>query len=174
EDIKDKLRAIPVELSYHIKEAFQHQQLQADDTLTPVLDISTSKTVVAKINFIKEGCGDDNICQSEMSLRYYYCSHSEDDTFDRLDRVDGQQVLALKDQRTLALEVEVENTGDDAYEAHFQIVLPNSVSYGGHRKKDVPEDFQLVCWGNENGSLADCDLGNPMKRDQRVRKSIDM
>uniref|UniRef100_A0A8C4N444 Integrin subunit alpha 6 n=1 Tax=Eptatretus burgeri TaxID=7764 RepID=A0A8C4N444_EPTBU len=168
EDIKDKLRAIPVELSYHIKEASQHQPLQVDHTLSPVLDVSTRKPVTAKINFIKEGCGDDNICQSEMSLRYYYCSHSEDDTFDRLKRVDGHQVLSLKDQKTLALEVEVENTGDDAYEAHFQLVLPHSVSYGGHRKKEVPEDFQLVCWGNENGSLADCDLGNPMKRDQRI------
>lgn len=92
--------------------------------------------------------------------------------------------------------------GDDAHAAQLLISLPNTLSYAGSRVPPQvcgdPEQYvfkwegkfcylcvteikcsvichhclQMRCQANQNGSQVECDLGNPVKRDAKVRKQI--
>lgn len=88
--------------------------------------------------------------------------------------------------------------GDDAHAAQLVITLPPTLSYAGSRIPPqvwdffemndrnlklvcvsdcvdavcpkTPDCLQMRCQANTNGSQVECDLGNPMKRDTKVRK----
>ncbi|GCC43687.1 hypothetical protein chiPu_0027661, partial [Chiloscyllium punctatum] len=53
--------------------------------------------------------------------------------------------------------------GDDAHEAVLIANFPDSLFYSAFRTSPK-QDSSLVCVANVNGSQAECDLGNPMKR----------
>lgn len=84
--------------------------------------------------------------------------------------------------------------GDDAHAAQLVITLPATLSYAGSRippqvgtltspiaqtrSSFTPPDcnavltvLQMRCQANTNGSQVECDLGNPMKRDTKVRNA---
>uniref|UniRef100_A0A3Q4M8H6 Integrin subunit alpha 7 n=1 Tax=Neolamprologus brichardi TaxID=32507 RepID=A0A3Q4M8H6_NEOBR len=61
-----------------------------------------------------------------------------------------------------------EEDGDDAHAAQLIISLPNTLSYAGSR---IPEQ---VCQANQNGSQVECDLGNPVKRNSKLKFSISL
>lgn len=90
--------------------------------------------------------------------------------------------------------------GDDAYEASVLATFPSSLTYSRfHAPSNVsappsapplhitmvsalvsdsldvgsqqqPSESQVNCMANKNGSYANCDLGNPFKRNAKVRK----
>uniref|UniRef100_A0A8C4SSY0 Integrin subunit alpha 7 n=1 Tax=Erpetoichthys calabaricus TaxID=27687 RepID=A0A8C4SSY0_ERPCA len=160
ENIRDKLRPISVSFTYSIKDArLGHQLINQLGALLPVLNAAIPNTVHTEVNFLREGCGDDKICQSNLKLSF----HREEE--------DGIPVFALSGQKDVALEVTITNhpsnprkpmaDGDDAHAAQLFVHLPDSLSYSGFRG---PQDKQLVCVPNTNGSQAECELGNPLKR----------
>ncbi|XP_048449839.1 integrin alpha-7-like, partial [Rhincodon typus] len=55
--------------------------------------------------------------------------------------------------------------GDDAHEAVLIVSFPDTLSYSAFRSS---KDSSLVCVANTNGSQAECELGNPMKRNAEV------
>uniref|UniRef100_A0A7N6BFZ2 Integrin alpha-2 domain-containing protein n=1 Tax=Anabas testudineus TaxID=64144 RepID=A0A7N6BFZ2_ANATE len=130
-----------------------------------------------KVNFLREGCGSDKICQSNLQLSYQFGTRPlTSDLFTPLPiDEDGVQVFSLSDQRLVVLEITVTNMpsdplhpeedGDDAHAAQLNISLPDTLSYAGSR---IPP--QMRCQANQNGSQVECDLGNPVKRDTKVRK----
>uniref|UniRef100_A0A8D3C0R8 Integrin alpha-7 n=1 Tax=Scophthalmus maximus TaxID=52904 RepID=A0A8D3C0R8_SCOMX len=132
-----------------------------------------------KVNFLREGCGSDKICQSNLKLSYQFGTRPlTSDLFTPLPKdEDDVQVFSLSDQRLVVLEITVTNMpsdplhpdedGDDAHAAQLLITLPNTLSYAGSR---VPP--QMICQANQNGSQVECDLGNPVKRDTKVKKQI--
>ncbi|RXN07151.1 integrin alpha-6-like protein [Labeo rohita] len=80
----------------------------------------------------------------------------------------GVPVISLSDQKDIALEVTVRNkNGDDAHEAKLVGHFDESLSYSGFRSPKN-SDKHVICAANQNGSLADCELGNPFKRDSEV------
>uniref|UniRef100_A0A8L0DQ17 Integrin subunit alpha 7 n=1 Tax=Oncorhynchus mykiss TaxID=8022 RepID=A0A8L0DQ17_ONCMY len=119
----------------------------------------------------REGCGDDKICQSNLKLTYQFGTRPPtSDLFTPLPRDDEEvAVFSLSDQRSVVLEVTVTNMpsdplspeedGDDAHAAQLLVTLPDTLSYSGFRGQ------QVVCQANQNGSQAECELGNPLKRD---------
>uniref|UniRef100_A0A673ZD38 Integrin subunit alpha 7 n=1 Tax=Salmo trutta TaxID=8032 RepID=A0A673ZD38_SALTR len=123
------------------------------------------------VNFLREGCGDDKICQSNLKLTYQFGTRPlTSDLFTPLPRDDEEvAVFSLSDQRSVVLEVTVTNMpsdplspeedGDDAHAAQLLVTLPDTLSYSGFRGQ------QVVCQANQNGSQAECELGNPLKRD---------
>uniref|UniRef100_A0A8D0GW59 Integrin subunit alpha 6 n=1 Tax=Sphenodon punctatus TaxID=8508 RepID=A0A8D0GW59_SPHPU len=153
ESIKDKLRPIPVTAGVKISGSessspSRRRQGRALPDLMPILNSNEPKTAVSE--FLKEGCGEDNICN----------------------------MLVLKDQKDLALEITVTNSpsaarnppkdGEDAYEAKLIATFPDSLTYSAFRElKGFPEK-QLTCGANQNGSQAECELGNPFKRNSSV------
>ncbi|MED6243171.1 hypothetical protein ATANTOWER_016070, partial [Ataeniobius toweri] len=92
---------------------------------------------------------------------------------------DGVQVFSLSNQRLVVLEVTITNMpsdslnpeedGDDAHASQLFITLPSTLPYAGSR---VPP--QMICQANQNGSKVECDLGNPVKRNAKLKFTINL
>uniref|UniRef100_A0A673YFR5 Integrin subunit alpha 6 n=1 Tax=Salmo trutta TaxID=8032 RepID=A0A673YFR5_SALTR len=133
DNIRDKLRGIPIEVSLGIQGTKRQKRQNALPQLVPILDNSQPSKVVTEVNFLKEGCGNDHICQSNLQLEYRFCSKElNQDIFPPLPMENGLPVISLSDQKDIALEVTVKNrNGDDAHEAKLVGMFPNALSYSG-------------------------------------------
>ncbi|XP_051271454.1 integrin alpha-7 isoform X1 [Dicentrarchus labrax] len=183
ESIRDKLRPISLAITHTIKPVppRRHSGAKRLEKLAPVLSVSPSNTLYSEINFLREGCGSDKICQSNLKLNYQFGTRPlTSDLFTPLPKdEDDVQVFSLSDQRLVVLEITVTNmpsdpsdpeeNGDDAHAAQLLITLPNTLSYAGSR---IPP--QMRCQANQNGSQIECDLGNPVKRDTKLKFSINL
>ncbi|XP_034724805.1 integrin alpha-7 isoform X4 [Etheostoma cragini] len=183
ENIIDKLRPISLAITHTIKPVppRRHSGGKKLERLAPVLNVSPSNTLHSEVNFLREGCGSDKICQSNLKLNSQFGTRPlTSDLFTPLPKdEDDVQVFSLSDQRLVVLEITVTNVpsdplnpeedGDDAHAAQLLISLPNTLSYAGSR---VPP--QMRCQANQNGSQVECDLGNPVKRDTKLKFSINL
>uniref|UniRef100_A0A8C9EPL9 Integrin subunit alpha 6 n=1 Tax=Pavo cristatus TaxID=9049 RepID=A0A8C9EPL9_PAVCR len=182
EKIKDKLRPIPIAVSVNIagleSGSSSTRKERALPDLIPILNSNESETKITKVEFLKEGCGDDNECHSNLKLQYRFCTREgNEDRFTYLPIENGIPVLVLKDQKDIALEITVTNNpsdarnpqkdGEDAYEAKLIATFPDSLTYSAFREmRGYP--VSLTCGANQNGSQAECELGNPFKRNSNV------
>ncbi|XP_067297583.1 integrin alpha-6b isoform X2 [Pseudorasbora parva] len=165
ESLKDKLRGIPIEVSVEIlKPSTRRKRQTALPNLLPILDSKKEASTVTNVQFIKEGCGADHVCQSDLQLKYTFHNREQTrDIFHPLPEDNGVPILSLSDQKDIALEINVINQGEDAYEAQLTALFPKSLSYS----KTIsikPSDKPINCLANQNGSQADCELGNPFQR----------
>ncbi|XP_037067836.1 integrin alpha-7 isoform X6 [Peromyscus leucopus] len=181
ENVKDKLRAIVVTLLYSLQTPRLRRQApgQGLPPVAPILNAHQPSTQRTEIHFLKQGCGEDKICQSNLQLvQARFCSRTSDTEFQPLPMdVDGTRALfALSGQPFIGLELTVTNLpsdpaqpqadGDDAHEAQLLVTLPASLHYSGVRALDTVE--KPICLSNENASHVECELGNPMKRGAQV------
>ncbi|XP_006987363.1 integrin alpha-7 isoform X2 [Peromyscus maniculatus bairdii] len=181
ENVKDKLRAIVVTLLYSLQTPRLRRQApgQGLPPVAPILNAHQPSTQRTEIHFLKQGCGEDKICQSNLQLvQARFCSRTSDTEFQPLPMdVDGTRALfALSGQPFIGLELTVTNLpsdpaqpqadGDDAHEAQLLVTLPASLHYSGVRALDTVE--KPLCLSNENASHVECELGNPMKRGAQV------
>ncbi|XP_074989855.1 integrin alpha-7 isoform X3 [Calonectris borealis] len=191
DSIRDKLRPITVTLAYGIQGAGATRQSRGAarqsrgatlPPLSPVLSPQQPSSHRTEVHFLKQGCGDDKICQSNLQLRFQFCARLGDADFLPLPRgADGTAVFAMSDQKDVALEIQVTNLpsdpaepqrdGDDAHEALLTATFPPELPYSALRPYDsrAPSDKPVVCLANQNGSQVECELGNPMKRGAQVR-----
>uniref|UniRef100_A0A8C7XZI1 Integrin alpha-2 domain-containing protein n=1 Tax=Oryzias sinensis TaxID=183150 RepID=A0A8C7XZI1_9TELE len=167
-DIRDKLSSIPVSVTVSLWSSEEMTRMSADESrIPPVLNLYQQKTTVSEIIIINDGCGDDNICKSNLQIQYKFCSKKTQNgevVFTPLVRQDGIAVITPTDE-DIALEITVTNRhGDDAHQSHVIITLPDTLRYSSvvHRGKE------LSCSANENGTLIDCELGNPFHRDAEL------
>ncbi|MFT7799541.1 integrin alpha-6-like [Arapaima gigas] len=167
-EIKDKLRDIQVEVSVSIQES-KRRRRDVLPQLLPVLNANQPSHTVARVGFLKEGCGKDNICQCNLQMNHMFFYKDNVKTFSRpFVEKNGIQVMSLSDQKDIALKINVTNmNGDDAYEAKLQAKLPSYLSYSGFHFVKTG-DQQVICAANQNGSIVDCELGNPFKGDSEV------
>uniref|UniRef100_A0A8D1D7B6 Integrin subunit alpha 7 n=1 Tax=Sus scrofa TaxID=9823 RepID=A0A8D1D7B6_PIG len=181
ENVKDKLRAIVVTLSYSLQTPRLRRQApgQGLPPVAPILNAHQPSTQRTEIHFLKQGCGEDKICQSNLQLVHArFCARVSDTEFQPLPMdADGRTALfALSGQPVIGLELKVTNLpsnpaqpqadGDDAHEAQLLVTLPASLHYSGVRALDSAE--KPLCLSNENASHVECELGNPMKRGAQV------
>ncbi|XP_044067510.1 integrin alpha-7 isoform X2 [Siniperca chuatsi] len=183
ENIRDKLRPISLAITHTIKPVppRRHSGAKRLEKLAPVLSVSPSNTLHSEVNFLREGCGSDKICQSNLKLSYQFGTRPlTSDLFTPLQKdEDDVQVFSLSEQRLVVLELIVTNMpsdplhpeedGDDAHAAQLLVSLPNTLSYAGSR---IPP--QMRCQANQNGSQVECDLGNPVKRNTKLKFSINL
>ncbi|ETE65497.1 Integrin alpha-6, partial [Ophiophagus hannah] len=184
EKIKDKLRPIPVSLkiALHTPESSvkpRRRQGRSLPDLTPILNADEPDTMHSEVQFLKEGCGSDNICHSNLNMHYRFCTkEGNEDKFAYFPMENNVPVLILKDQKEIALEITVTNNpssavhplkdGEDAHEAKLVATFPDSLTYSTYREwKSFPEKL-VSCGANPNGSQVDCELGNPFKRNSTV------
>ncbi|XP_072300550.1 integrin alpha-6 isoform X2 [Eucyclogobius newberryi] len=168
DNIKDKMRSIPIEVSADIVGLKRQKSRNGVSQLVPVLDPDMSSKEMSEINFLKEGCGRDQICQSNLKMNYkLHYKQNNQGTFSPLPFKDGLPVFYLNyEKKDLAVKVTVNNmNGDDAYEAKLTGVFPDNLTYSGVRSQ---VEKQILCNANQNGSLAECELGNPFKRDSQT------
>ncbi|XP_048882034.1 integrin alpha-6 isoform X2 [Brienomyrus brachyistius] len=166
DNIKDKLRSIPIEVSVSIQGIKRKERQNSLPELVPVLNLNLPDKAIKEVSFLKEGCGTDNICQSNLQLDYKFCYREPNqDVFPALPRQNGVPVISLSDQKDIALEITVKNrNGDDAHEAKLVGTFPSSLSYSAFRSQKTG----VICAANQNGSQTECELGNPFKRDSEV------
>ncbi|XP_035961411.1 integrin alpha-6 isoform X3 [Halichoerus grypus] len=179
ENIRDKLRPIPITASVEIQEPNTRRRVNSLPEILPILNSNEPKTVHRDVHFLKEGCGDDNVCNSNLKLEYKFCTREgNQDKFSYLPVRKGVPELVLKDQKDIALEITVTNgpsdprapakDGDDAHEAKLVAAFPDTLTYSAYRELRAFPEKQLSCVANQNGSQADCELGNPFKRNSSV------
>uniref|UniRef100_A0A4W3IDZ6 Integrin subunit alpha 6 n=1 Tax=Callorhinchus milii TaxID=7868 RepID=A0A4W3IDZ6_CALMI len=178
ENIKDKLHPISIAVGVTINQSNRKKRQAGNlQNLLPVL--SQSEPAVAEVQFLKEGCGSDHVCQSNLKLNYRFCSRIDNqDRFNPLPKENGAPVFKLSDQKDIVLEVTVTNKpsnsqnpkkdGDDAHEAQLIATFPETLTYSAYRDLTIYQDKQLICSANQNGSQATCDLGNPLKRGSKI------
>uniref|UniRef100_A0AAY4EPI5 Integrin alpha-2 domain-containing protein n=1 Tax=Denticeps clupeoides TaxID=299321 RepID=A0AAY4EPI5_9TELE len=162
DNIKDKVRRIPIEVMVNLQDSPRVRRQSNLPQLKPVLDASQP------VNFLKEGCGSDNVCESNLQLKYRFCSREPNkDVFTPLPLDKDLPLISLSDQKEIALEVTVTNkNGDDAYETYLNASMPGALSYSASRTLNMNK--QVACGANQDGSNATCELGNPFKRDSEV------
>uniref|UniRef100_A0A3Q0SIX9 Integrin, alpha 6b n=1 Tax=Amphilophus citrinellus TaxID=61819 RepID=A0A3Q0SIX9_AMPCI len=149
--IRDKLRGIPIDVSVEIIGGKRKRRQSSSPELQPVLDAKGSKPARSVVQFMKEGCGSDKMCQSNLQMKYRY-GH-----WDQTHNVN---------QKEIALEVSVTNPGgDDAYEASVNASFPRSLTYSATRPQSK---VSFNCQANKDGSQVSCELGNPFKRDSEA------
>ncbi|XP_067330327.1 integrin alpha-6-like isoform X2 [Channa argus] len=168
ENIRDKLHGIPIDVSVEIQNSNRKRRQSSAAQLPPVLDAKEPMKTRSSVNFLKVGCGSDNVCQSKLQVKYRYGQKmTEEDTFTPLDLEDGVPVISVSEQKDIALEIKVTNfEGDDAYEAYVTASFPPSLTYSTFWIS--PTERPVNCQPNINGSMAKCELGNPFKHDSET------
>ncbi|XP_030636018.1 integrin alpha-6b [Chanos chanos] len=168
DNIRDKLNGIPLEVSVEINQGSRRKRQSSLPQLAPVLDLNEPEKT--EIKFLKEGCGADNICDSNLELQYKFFSRepTKEEYQPLKMRSGGAAEFVLRDKKDIAVEVTVTNKkGDDAYEAELIGRFPGSLSYSGSRT--ITPNKNVVCAANQNGSQANCELGNPFKKDAEIK-----
>ncbi|KAM4558316.1 integrin alpha-6 isoform 2-T3 [Odontesthes bonariensis] len=171
-NIRDKMRSISIEVSAKIIGVKRQTAKNGLPLLMPILDSSQPSKSVTEVNFVKEGCSEDHVCRSNLMMRYdlYYKERSREKLFP-IDSTSNIYEFHLNyKKKDLALQVTVTNAyGDDAYEAKLVGSFPDALSYSGIRSS---QNTPLKCNANHNGSEAECELGNPFKRDSKIELTI--
>ncbi|XP_063149612.1 integrin alpha-7 isoform X1 [Candoia aspera] len=181
EQVRDKLHPIVVMMSYNIKHGRSRRQIPGATlgSLPPVLNALPHNSQRIEVNFLKQGCGEDKICQSNLQLKYKFHSRVDDAVFQPLPRGDdGLDVFSMSDQKGIALGISITNfpsvsdepqrDGDDAHEAMLLISLPPTLTYASLRHYNATEKIPS-CVSNQNATYVECELGNPMKRGAQFR-----
>ncbi|KAL0966383.1 hypothetical protein UPYG_G00294660 [Umbra pygmaea] len=158
----DKLRGIPIQVTVGIQNSNRKRRQLPE--LTPILNPKMSGLGSSTVNFHKSGCGSDNVCQSNLQIQHRFC-FNKDPNFPSLPVNDGVPIFQLKDQKDIVLAITVTNkNGDDAHEAKLLADFPSSLTYS----TCLSADHQVTCAPSKNGTWANCDLGNPFKRNSNV------
>nr|XP_019945545.1 PREDICTED: integrin alpha-6 isoform X1 [Paralichthys olivaceus] len=166
DNIKDKMRSIPIEVSAEILGTKRQKSRNGLPQLMPILDSSQLSKEVIEVNFVKEGCGSDHICRSNLKMEYKLF-YRQNNMHTPLPVKNNVPMFHLNyERKDLALRVTVNNMdGDDAYEAKLVGTFPDALSYSGVRSQQT---IPIICIANQNGSQADCELGNPFRRDSET------
>uniref|UniRef100_A0A672JHS5 Uncharacterized protein n=1 Tax=Salarias fasciatus TaxID=181472 RepID=A0A672JHS5_SALFA len=169
DNIKDKMRSVPIEVSVEILGARRQKNRNGLPQLMPILSSTQSSK---HVNFVKEGCGRDHICRSNLKMKYslYYKPNNLDEYFPKNNLPEFHMNYERKD---LAVRVTVSNmNGDDAYETKLVGSFPDTLPYSGVRSRLTMffpiNEKQILCDADPLGTQAECDLGNPFKRDSET------
>ncbi|MEQ2199085.1 hypothetical protein XENOCAPTIV_024353 [Xenoophorus captivus] len=152
-EIVDKLRSIPVSVTVSLWNSTETASVSSDQSnMYPVLNIYQQSTTVTEITLMNQGCGSDNICQSNLQLHYMFCSkmtQNDRNIFKSLVRDEGVAVITPSDEE-IALEITVTNrNGDDAHQCHSVIMLPDIVRYSSVLFSVAEVSINLVHWNKK-------------------------
>ncbi|KAM9470320.1 integrin alpha-6 [Clarias gariepinus] len=167
---ENKLTEIPVSVSVSLPQYSPPQKLSRSSlpALQPSLNDLQPQESTAKFMFLNPGCGRDNICQSNLQLQYSFCTRDQHrDSCSPLAKQDGVAVIFPGAENT-ALELTITNhDGDDAHLAQLIANFPESLPLSSFiLKQDSTVNVQ--CDIEESKTRAECNIGNPLKRNAEV------
>ncbi|KAL0842461.1 hypothetical protein ABMA28_014558 [Loxostege sticticalis] len=155
EEFRDKLTPIEVKMSYELVTQ------PSGDVVPPVLDQTENVEPTDSLN-IPKNCGPDNICIPDLRLA------ASTPTI--------KYILGSGDN--LNIDVKVENSGEDAFEAAYYLRMPPGVTYAKMERldKDNLDSTPIYCsiesQDADGNSTLKCDLGNPMPSGQKVHYRV--
>ncbi|NXH00042.1 ITA3 protein, partial [Loxia leucoptera] len=158
DNVRDKLHPIVLSMNYSLLERPRTFQLGPHSLdAFPVLNQDQSHENETKIEFQKE-CGSDNQCYSNLQLRSSFVTEQN-------QPLPSQVLQYSRDVRKLHLSINISNVpsapwnGEDAHEALLNVTVPPSLLPSSVRPSGACTFGETVL----------CELGNPFKRNQRVR-----
>uniref|UniRef100_A0A8C1FZG9 Integrin, alpha 6, like n=1 Tax=Cyprinus carpio TaxID=7962 RepID=A0A8C1FZG9_CYPCA len=169
-NIQDKLTSIFISLSISLSSNNPKQTIRNLPGLEPVLNGLQEHATKAEVTFRNAGCGTDNICQSNLQLKYRFCTRDQQqDKCDPLAMGNDIPVISPGD-KNVALEVTVTNKGgEDAHQSQLFVTFPEFLQLSSFElKKSTVQQDQVNFNPNENKTQAEFQLGNPFKRDSEV------
>ncbi|XP_046740441.1 integrin alpha-PS2-like isoform X2 [Diprion similis] len=155
-NIKDKLTSIDAEMRISLVEQqnFAEQRRDPRAQLRPVLGATTSQP--DSISIMKS-CGQDNVCIPNLEL----------------NATKSVEKYLLGSGNRFELDVMVQNTGEDAFEATYYLQLPKGIDYIKVEQIDKTE-IPVLCSApnpNNNNTLI-CEIGNPLPTDKLVHFKV--
>uniref|UniRef100_UPI00358F71C4 integrin alpha-6-like isoform X2 n=1 Tax=Myxine glutinosa TaxID=7769 RepID=UPI00358F71C4 len=162
-DMKDKLRPVNMKFRYDIEEK-QVRRRALDAINKPVLETSNNFFTI-KIPFLKEGCGRDNTCNSNLKLKYEYFEGMDKD-FVPMKSEKGKFILHTKNTTSLALKITVENNGEPAYDTKLITNHSNGITFMPGEKVETKE-VQFNCVPHTQTQVI-CEVGNPVRTKGKV------
>ncbi|XP_074477189.1 integrin alpha-3b isoform X1 [Sebastes fasciatus] len=168
EPVRDKLEPVvfSLNLSLHEQKPKSRRSLQNLDSF-PILSQEQKLTERAEFNFQKE-CGSDNKCSSNLQLTAQFVDE-KNKPYPRYGKF--QKLQFNSNMKKIRLIVEVTNfpyrgkAGEDAHQAMLNVTIPDALKYSSVRSTD--KDVQCT-----PGNTVICELGNPLKGNEKVELSI--
>ncbi|CAH2086025.1 unnamed protein product [Euphydryas editha] len=157
DDIRDKLTPMEVKLTYELASAGAGGAGGAG-SVPPVLDRTRSIERTDSLN-IQKNCGPDNVCVPDLMM---FVSTPT-------------KIYVLGSGEDLHIDIKVENSGEDAFEAAYYLQIPPGVTYSKMERldKENADASPIYCSikkkGSDGNSTLKCDLGNPMASGQNVQ-----
>ncbi|XP_052757449.1 integrin alpha-PS2-like isoform X2 [Galleria mellonella] len=155
EEIRDKLTPIEAKMTYRLITQ------PSGDIVPPVLDQTESIVHTDSLN-IQKNCGPDNICIPDL----------------RMFVTTPVAKYLLGSGENINIDIKVDNSGEDAFEAGYYLGLPAGVTYAKMERldKDNADALPIYCSMMTTAPSANrtlkCDLGNPLASGQKVNFRI--
>lgn len=155
-NIRDKLTSLDAEMRMSLEEERIPDNRRRDPRmpLRPVLGATTSRKDTLSI---RKNCGSDNICVPDLQLSV---------------RSNVGRYL-LGSGKRLELEVLVQNAGEDAFEATYNLQLPAGIDYIKIERVETLE-IPVHCSApkQSNNNTLRCDIGNPLPQRKLVKFKV--
>ncbi|XP_052127501.1 integrin alpha-PS2 isoform X2 [Frankliniella occidentalis] len=151
-DLRDKLTPLDAEMRYSM------QTRRVSSALPPILDQDAPPVQRDSIS-IQKNCGRDNVCIPDLQL------------------VASSNVskYLLDSEQLLAIDVQVRNDGEDAFETTYEMKIPTGMDYKRIQMLDKGErEIPVLCSPpsvNNNNTLR-CDIGNPLPKNKQVHFKV--
>ncbi|XP_067649238.1 integrin alpha-8-like [Haliotis asinina] len=148
DDISDKLTPIAVDFKFALRKLKSGSRSRKRRSLEPILDQYIRTSVRTEAQILKN-CGRDNVCYPDLRV------HSI--------RVSRAHVIGTTTE--LEILIMVENRGEDAFNTHLYINLPQGVSIKGIQGVQSVQGVAPVSCDRmtiNNEDVVTCDLGNPL------------
>nr|CAD7462061.1 unnamed protein product [Timema tahoe] len=156
--IRDKLTPLEVELRYSLKSNTRSQlsdtsRRRVSRSLAPILDLDQEQITRDSIS-IQTNCGINNICIPDLYL---------------LAKPSVTHYL-LGSGGEFEIDVLVENKGQDAFEAVYDLQLPPGMNYINFDRLDEERDVPVQCSAPtpQTNNTLKCDIGNPLPENKLV------
>ncbi|XP_064614491.1 integrin alpha-8-like [Liolophura sinensis] len=140
-DIRDKLTPVAVDFEFKLHK-LRNRRRRRD--VAPILNQYIPTSVRTQAQILKH-CGRDNKCIPDLVLRATTMAESH----------------IVGSNKTIDLEMIVDNRGEDAFEAQLFLTLPQGVVYVKVQESDSVS-VPVSCGAHEGGDVVSCDIGNPL------------
>ncbi|XP_019630552.1 PREDICTED: integrin alpha-5-like [Branchiostoma belcheri] len=145
EEIRDKLTPISVEVTLSLP-----QQLITGQ-LSPVLRPDAETYLSAQVN-MSRNCGLDDICVPDLGVQ----------------ASGSTTTIYVGDTTSVILDVTVSNRGEESYESHLYVLVPEEVDYVGAQRMETNTPAMCSYTAAGTGGTVNCEVGNPLKADSSV------
>lgn len=152
-NIRDKLTSLDAEMRMSLDEERLPDSRRRDPRipLRPVLGMTTSRKDTLSI---RKNCGPDNICIPDLQLSV----------------ISNVNRYLLGSGKRLELEVLVQNMGEDAFEAIYNLQLPAGIDYiNVERIETLEVPVHCSAPKQSNNNTIRCDIGNPLPQGKLVK-----